>query len=106
MLFRSIGGSVGVSVFGAIFTAALTSDLAHLLPAGAPIPTATAPADIQALPIAERTIYLQAFTAALHPVFLYAAIIAAVAFVLTWFLKGLPLRGGAPIRPPARPPGR
>ncbi|HEY1794754.1 MAG TPA: MDR family MFS transporter [Stellaceae bacterium] len=98
MLFRSIGGSVGVSVFGAIFTAALTSDLAHLLPAGTPIPTATAPASIQALPMAERTIYLQAFTAALHPVFVYAAVIAAFAFVLTWFLKGLPLRGGAPIQ--------
>ena len=101
-LFRSIGGSVGVSVFGAIFTAALTSDLARLLPAGAAIPTTTAPAAIQALPAAERTIYLQAFTAALHPIFVYAAAIAAVGFVLTWFLKGLPLRGGVPVRPPQR----
>jgi MFS family permease len=98
-LFRTIGGTVGVSVFGAIFTATLTSGLAVLLPAGSPIPTATAPAAIQALPAAERTIYLQAFTAALHPVFLYAAAIAAVGFVLTWFLKSLPLRGGAPVRP-------
>jgi EmrB/QacA subfamily drug resistance transporter len=101
-LFRSIGGSVGVSVFGAIFTAALTSDLARLLPAGSAIPTSTTPAAIQILPAAERTIYLQAFTAALHPVFLYAAAIAALGFVLTWFLKGLPLRGGAPVMPPRR----
>ncbi|HEX3881198.1 MAG TPA: MDR family MFS transporter [Stellaceae bacterium] len=98
-LFRTIGGTVGVSVFGAIFTATLTSGLAGLLPAGSPIPTATAPAAIQALPAAERTIYLQAFTAALHPVFLYAAAIAAIGFILTWFLKSLPLRGGAPVKP-------
>jgi EmrB/QacA subfamily drug resistance transporter len=103
-LLRSVGGSVGVSVFGAIFTAALTSDLARLLPSGTPIPTATAPASIQALPIAERTVYLQAFTAALHPVFLYAAMIAALGFILTWFLKSLPLRGGAPVGQVARPP--
>jgi EmrB/QacA subfamily drug resistance transporter len=101
-LFRTIGGTVGVSVFGAIFTAALTSDLASLLPAGAAIPTTTAPAAIQALPAAERTAYLQAFTAALHPIFVYAAAVAAIGFALTWFLKGLPLRGGAPVRPPER----
>ena len=35
---------------------------------------------------------LPAFTAALHPVFLLAAGLAAIGFVLTWFLKELPLR--------------
>jgi len=105
-LFRSIGGSVGVSVFGAIFTSSLSSDLARLLPAGSAIPISTAPAAIQALPAAKRTIYLQAFTAALHPVFVYAAVIAAIGFVLTWFLKGLPLRGGAPVMPPVSRSGR
>jgi MFS family permease len=36
-LFRSIGGSVGVSLFGAIFTAALTANLAGRLPADAEV---------------------------------------------------------------------
>ncbi|HEX3864967.1 MAG TPA: MDR family MFS transporter [Stellaceae bacterium] len=91
-LFRSIGGSVGVSLFGAIFTATLTTDLAARLPMGTPIPDATAPAAIQALPAAVRTVYLQVFTGALHPVFLYASAIAALGFALTWGLKELPLR--------------
>ncbi len=34
------------------------------------------------------------FTAALHPVFLWAAVIAALAFVFSWFLKEVPLQGG------------
>ena len=34
-----------------------------------------------------------AFTAALHPVFLSAAAIAAIGFALTWLLENLPLRG-------------
>jgi DNA-binding MarR family transcriptional regulator len=63
-----------------------------LLP-GAALPAATAPDAIWALPIAVRTVYLDVFTAALHPVFLYVAWLGALGFALTWFLKELPLRG-------------
>jgi hypothetical protein len=81
-LFRSIGGSVGVSLFGAIFTATLTSNLATALPVGSALPAATAPATIQALPSATRSFYLTAFAGAFHPVFLHAAAIAALGFAL------------------------
>lgn len=91
-LFRSIGGSVGVSIFGAIFAAGLARTLAAHFAGGAHLPAATDTAAINALPATVRTHYLQAFTAALHPVFLWAAIIAASGFVLTWFLKEIPLR--------------
>jgi EmrB/QacA subfamily drug resistance transporter len=91
-LFRSIGGSVGVSLFGAIFSATLLANLARLLPAGDNLPEATAPAAIQALPEAVRAVYLAAFTGALHPVFLYAAMVALLGFALTWLLKDVPLR--------------
>jgi len=94
-LFRSIGGSVGVSLFGAVFTAALAANLAAGLPAGTVLPAAAAPAAIQALPSATRSLYLAAFTGALHPVFQYAAAIAALGFVLAWFLQDVPLRGAA-----------
>jgi EmrB/QacA subfamily drug resistance transporter len=105
-LFRSIGGSIGVSLFGAVFAGELTTGLAGSLPHGAPVSIETAPAAIQALPSATRSLYLHAFTAALHPVFLHAAIIGAVAFALTWFLQEVPLRGSAPIasRPAPHPP--
>lgn len=91
-LFRSIGGSVGVSIFGAIFAAGLTRGLADQLAGGASLPAATDAAAINALSAAQRSHYLQAFTDALHPVFLWAAIIAAAGFLLTWFLKEIPLR--------------
>jgi MFS family permease len=91
-LFRSIGGSVGVSLFGAIFSARLTASLASQLPAGTNLPAAAAPAAIAALPPTVKAVYLDVFTAALHPVFLYATGIAALGFALTWLLKELPLR--------------
>jgi EmrB/QacA subfamily drug resistance transporter len=91
-LFRSIGGSIGVSLFGAIFTASLTAGLAGRFPTGADLPAATSPAAVQALPTAVKAIYLDMFTAALHPVFLYAALVAALGFALTWLLKEVPLR--------------
>ena len=95
-LFRSIGGSVGVAAFGALFAAKLTSGLAALVPPGAHLPSAAAPGAIAALPPTLKTPYLEAFTAALHPVFVSAAAIAAIAFALTWLLEDLPLRG--PVR--------
>jgi hypothetical protein len=42
-----------------------------------------------------HTAYVTAVTDALHPVFLAAAGAAALAFVLTWFLRELPLRATA-----------
>jgi EmrB/QacA subfamily drug resistance transporter len=102
-LFRSIGGSIGVSLFGAIFTGRLAANLHAAFPAAAILPSATAPAMIQALPDRTRSLYQQAFTAALHPVFLYAAVIGVFGFVLTWFLKEVPLRG--PVRRGKRPSG-
>jgi Na+/melibiose symporter-like transporter len=97
-LFRSIGGSVGVAVFGAIFTAGLVAQAAGTLPPGTKLPAAIGPAAIRALPAALKTLYRDAFTAALHPVFVSAACIAALGFVLTWFLKEVPLRSPAHTR--------
>ena len=94
-LFRSTGGSVGVSLFGAIFAANLSSALGTRLPAGMKLPNVGEANAIQALPADMRSVYLDAFTSALHPVFLLAAVLAAFAFVLTWFLKEEPLRGPA-----------
>jgi MFS family permease len=109
-LFRSIGGSIGTAAFGAIFAAGLTANLGERLGGHPSVPLETAPAAIQALPEAARVFYLNAFTAALHPIFLDATLIGAAAFALTWFLKEVPLRGSVPppssatASPPA-PPG-
>ena len=91
-LFRQIGGSIGVAVFGAIFVNHLTSNLANALPTGAHIPTAVNPAAVKQLPPAIHDIYVTAVTEALHPVFLVAAGCAVVGFLLTWLLREIPLK--------------
>lgn len=82
-LFRSIGGSIGVALFGAVFTHVLQSNLQQLLPEGAVLPPGMNPVAVQHLPADIRLDYLDAFGAAIHAAFLMAAGIMAVAFVLS-----------------------
>jgi EmrB/QacA subfamily drug resistance transporter len=91
-LFRQIGGSIGVSIFGAIFANNLAADLARELPADAHVPASPNPAALEHLPRAIRAVYAAAITDALQPVFLAAAGAAVLAFLLTWALRELPLR--------------
>jgi EmrB/QacA subfamily drug resistance transporter len=114
--FRSIGGAFGVSVFGAIFSNRLASELASAL-RGVPLPpglhvasAAADPALLKKLPHTIRADVQHAYSLALHPVFIYAIPVALVAFVLSWFLKEVPLRAtssvglgeGLGATPPAR----
>src|SRR5207344_975992 len=50
------------------------------------------PAILAQLPPAVHDAYVHAFTDSLNVVFLVAAAIGVVAFVVTWFIKELPLR--------------
>jgi hypothetical protein len=94
-LFRQIGGSIGVALFGTIFANRLHVELASRLPPNARIPKATNPQTIHHLPAAARIAFQDAFAAALHPVFLTAAGVSLLAFALTWLLREVPLRTGA-----------
>ncbi|QQK00267.1 MFS transporter [Burkholderia ambifaria] len=91
-LFRSIGGSLGVAAFGALFSHGLQSRIAQALPAGTELPPALGPAAVHQLPEAVRTAYLHAFAWSLHVVYLSAAGVIAIAFVLAWFVESAPLR--------------
>jgi EmrB/QacA subfamily drug resistance transporter len=95
-LFRTIGGSLGTAILGAIFAAQLSGNLARDLPAGAGAGGAASgqvdPAKVGALPETVRVPFLQAYTDAMDTVFVVAAIIAVVAFVLAWFIEERPLR--------------
>jgi EmrB/QacA subfamily drug resistance transporter len=106
-LFRQIGGSIGVALFGTIFANRLRVELAHRLPLGTHVPKALNPAEIRQLPPAVRRAFEEGFAAALHPVFLTAAAISLIAFALTWLLKDEPLRTaaspGESIPPPRDP---
>ncbi|WP_175853089.1 MDR family MFS transporter [Burkholderia cepacia] len=91
-LFRSIGGSLGVAAFGALFSHGLQSRVMAALPAGTELPPALGPAAVHQLPDAVRDAYLHAFAGSLHVVYLAAATVIAIAFVLAWFVEDAPLR--------------
>ena len=94
-LFRQIGGSIGVALFGSIFANRLHVELAARLPANAVIPKTVNPATIRHLPPAARHAFEDAFAAALHPVFIVAAVVSVLAFALAWLLREVPLRTAA-----------
>jgi MFS family permease len=93
-LFRSMGGAIGVPIFGAIFANQLSSHLAAKLPAdvAASLPAHLGPQQIDALPAAIRDPYVAAYAESLKPVFLFAGLIAALGFLVTWLLEERPLR--------------
>jgi EmrB/QacA subfamily drug resistance transporter len=121
LLFRQIGGSIGIAIFGAIFANRLRGELAAKLPPGAHVPKTVSPSVVRQLPPAVHEGYVHAVAAALHPVFVVAAVISALSFLLTWLLREVPLRDstrpldgeeftgaasaeGAPAGAPARSP--
>jgi hypothetical protein len=91
-LARQIGGSIGVSIFGAIFTNRLSHELVQRAPHGVHVPTNASPAVVHQLPPAIHALYVAAVAAALHPVFLSAAGVMVAAFGLSWLLRDVPLR--------------
>ena len=94
--FRSIGGSFGTAVFGAIFANILSSQLvAHLHGAKLPGGLASAgidPSVLKKLPAAVHSGVSAAYASTIDRVFLIAMPIAAVAFVLTFLLPEIALR--------------
>ncbi len=100
--FRTIGGSFGVSIFGAIFANQLAVQLTAALHGAKGLPPGFSAAAIAAdtnainkLPAGLQQDILHAYSLALHPVFLTAVPIALIAFALSWFLREVPLRTAA-----------
>jgi EmrB/QacA subfamily drug resistance transporter len=95
ILFRQVGGSIGIAVFGAIFTNRLAGSLT--LPRGAQPAKSVSPDVIRHLPPAVHHAYASAVAQSLRPVFVTAAFISVFAFLLTWLLREVPLRGSTPL---------
>jgi EmrB/QacA subfamily drug resistance transporter len=91
-LFRQIGGSIGVAVFGAVFANQLATKLAHGLPAGTHAPATADPVALRKLPPELHATYVHSITGALHPVFLAASAITVLAFLVSWFLPEVALK--------------
>ncbi len=90
---RSMGGSFGVALFGAI----LASRLAHRLPGVDPEALQASPSQLRALPPAAHQAVVEAVAHSLHVVFLAAIPVALAAFLVVLFLRERPLRESAHI---------
>ncbi len=91
-LSRTLGGAFGVALLGAIFTNRLTANVTAAFPHGGALPTTANPAEVRALPSDVRLPYTEAIVHALHPMFLTAAIIAGVGFLIALLMREVPLR--------------
>jgi EmrB/QacA subfamily drug resistance transporter len=100
--FRSIGGSFGVSLFGAIFNRSLKSDIASHLGAAAATKLTTgggiaglSKSTLATMPVAQVQALLHGIATATSTVFFWAIFIAILVPVAAVFIKHVPLRGSA-----------
>ncbi|PJJ63758.1 MDR family MFS transporter [Compostimonas suwonensis] len=96
--FREVGAALGVAVFGTIFTTRLTDNLQNVFTsAGASAADASSststldPQTLNQLPDALHDGVVAAYADALAPVFWYLLPFIGIAFVLSLFLKQIPL---------------
>jgi MFS family permease len=93
--FRSVGGSFGVALFGAIFASRLTGALEQLPPESLKYLSGgvhLSPEQAKQLPPEVHAQFLEAFSHSLHGVFLFGVLLAIIPFGLSWLLKEVPLR--------------
>jgi EmrB/QacA subfamily drug resistance transporter len=96
--FRSIGGSIGTAIFGAIFSNVLAGNLLHQLgraklPHGLASSSVT-PAILDKLPPAVHHDVAVAYSQSIQTVFMVATPIAAIAFIVAWLIPQVELRRG------------
>jgi EmrB/QacA subfamily drug resistance transporter len=92
IMFRQIGGSMAVAVFGALFSARLGAalgDKAAALGGGA---LEIAPAAIASLPPDLRTVVACGIVIAIHPIYWIIAGLALVGFIFALALEEVPLK--------------
>jgi EmrB/QacA subfamily drug resistance transporter len=98
--FRSLGGSIGVALFGAVLSNRLAYHLSQALgslPSGSAAPgqlDANNIQAIQALTEPARSLVLGAFAAAIDDVFRFGVPLVLIALVVALFIPEMPLRGG------------
>lgn len=94
--FRTIGSSFGAAIFGSLFSNFLADRLpAALAASGASAEVAQSPQALHQLSREVAAPIVDAYADSLSKVFLFAAPVAVVGFVLALFLKQVPLRDAA-----------
>ncbi len=97
--FRSIGSSFGTAIFGAILTSRLATHITELLPgiSGETITKniSAGTSQIRQLPPGYTETVLNAFAMAFQDVFFWTIPFVVVALIIAFFLREIPLKGGA-----------
>ncbi|KMO97545.1 MFS transporter [Streptomyces roseus] len=102
--FRTLGSSFGTAVFGTIYANTLAPELEKAVAEAARATgtdpaqlakTAQSPQGVHGLDPAAAAPVVEAYTQALHTVFLWTVPVAAIGFVVALFLKQVPLRDSA-----------
>ena len=94
--FRSIGGSFGTAIFGAIFSNVLVGNLASQLHGvrlpGGFSPAGVTPAILDRLPAFVHHAIIDAYAHSIQTVFIVAVPIAALSFLATWLIPQVELK--------------
>ena len=98
--FRSLGGSFGVAIFGALFSSVFASRLGELLPSSAaerlavidPEELAASPAQIRSYPADIQQAVADSIGSGVQSVFLLAVPFFLVGIALAWLLPEIPLK--------------
>ncbi|MGW2621755.1 MDR family MFS transporter [Micromonospora taraxaci] len=101
--FRSIGGSFGISLFGAIFANRLASSEGGRAFGGESGGAGMDLTKLKELPAQAREVVLGGLSDAISHVFLWAVLFTIVIPVLAWFIKEIPLRTANEAPPQATP---
>lgn len=91
IMFRQIGGSMGVAVFGSLFAARMASGLGDSVMGGGTLEIG--PQFMDSLPPEMRDMIAQAVVTALRPIYLTAAALAVLGVAVSFALKEVPLQG-------------
>lgn len=101
VFFRSLGGSLGVAIFGAILTNRVTHHLLQGLPSGSSIDNShlagsiqSSTSAMQALPAQVQHVVLSSYTSAFADVFMVAVPFAVIALAVAFLLRESPLKEG------------
>ena len=93
--FRSLGGALGVALFGAVLNARTNADLDRRLPAGTVIDREallSTPREIRALPTELADAVVHAIAEGVTAAFVVGVPVVGISFGLAWLLREVPLR--------------
>ncbi|MFD5815954.1 MDR family MFS transporter [Streptomyces sp. NPDC127038] len=101
---RNMGGSLGVSLLGSIYTSALTHSLTShsggaAAGSGSVHVAQMTPQALRSLPEAAQHLFQQAVTDGVDKVFFWGAIVSAVGLIVALFIRHTPLRGFGDAKP-------